>query len=168
MSAIKKNKRLEVAIKSKRATIPNIVIRQAKKSDLPAIVKISRGVREIENYPNQRMKVDDFAHFVSGEGGRMFVAVAGKEVVGYITVYESDNYFYLPYAVTKRNWRKRGIGSALLSHVEQLAKEADVEYILMSVYVYNSSVHKFLKARGYIPSKKLIQYSKIIKNKDKQ
>ena len=139
------------------------IIRPAKRSDLPAIVRMSQGVKEIENYPGQRMKIDDFVHFVAGDGANMLVASSGKEVVGYVTVYQSENYFYLPYAVTKKGWRRKGVGSALLGHVEALAKEAKVEYILMSVYVYNLSVHKFLRTRGYVPSKKLVQYSKIIK-----
>jgi len=153
-------------------SLAEIVIRPAKKADLPAVIKMSHGVSEIENYPGQRMKVEDFAHFVGGDGALMLVAESkgrrsrdSGEVVGYITVYQSENYFYLPYAVTKKNWQRRGVGSALLEQVEALAKEANVEYILMSVYVYNSSVHTFLKARGYIPSKRLIQYSKLIAGK---
>jgi ribosomal protein S18 acetylase RimI-like enzyme len=149
-----------------------IVIRPAKKADLPAVVKMSHGVSEIENYPGQRMKVEDLVHFVGGDGALMLVAESKSrrsrdagEVVGYITVYQSENYFYLPYAVTKKSWQRRGVGSALLERIEALAKEANVEYILMSVYVYNSSVHTFLKARGYIPSKRLIQYSKVIAGK---
>jgi len=143
------------------------VIRLARKSDLPAVVRMSHGVSEIENYPGQRMKVADFVHFVGGDGALMLVAVSKKEVIGYVTVYQSENYFYLPYAVTKRRWRKHGVGGALLERVEALAKEAEVEYILMSVYVYNSSVHTFLKERGYIPSKRLVQYSKLIAGKKK-
>ncbi|MGO9480534.1 MAG: N-acetyltransferase family protein [Candidatus Kryptoniota bacterium] len=144
------------------------VIRRAKKSDLPAIVKMSIGVKEIENYPDQKMKEDDFTHFVGGNGALMLVAEAENKVVGYLTVYQSENYFYLPYAVTKKEWRGKGVGSALLERVETLAKEGGVEYILMSVYLYNSSVHKFLKTRGYTPSKKLVQYSKLIRCKAKK
>ena len=146
-----------------------LVIRLARKSDLPAVVRMSHGVSEIENYPGQKMKVEDFLHFVAGDGALMLVAGLKnrkvrrrEEVIGYITVYQSENYFYLPYAVTSKRWQRHGVGGALLERVEALAKEANVEYILMSVYVYNSSVHSFLKARGYTPSKRLIQYSKVI------
>ncbi len=149
-------------------------IRKARAGDLPAVVKMSSGVNEIENYPGQRMKAEDFKHFVSGDGATMLVAVAPhgrngeKEVVGYVTIYRSENYFYLPYAVTRKGWRRRGIGDALLREVEKLAKDEKVEYILMSVYIYNSSVHSFLRARGYVPSKKLVQYSKIISGKGRK
>jgi ribosomal protein S18 acetylase RimI-like enzyme len=150
-------------------------IRPAKRSDLTAVVKMSRGVSEIENYPGQKMKAEDFVHFTKGDGALMLVAESKRggsrhavEVVGYITVYQSENYFYLPYAVTKKSWQRRGVGSALLERVEALAKEAKVEYILMSVYVYNSSVHTFLKTRGYTPSKRLVQYSKLISGKKKK
>ncbi len=157
--------RLKLKIQQSALKVPkrDFVIRPVKKSDLPAIVKMSHGIKEIENYPGQRMKADDFMHFVGGDGPMMLVAAAGKKVVGYITVYQSENYFYLPYAVTRKDWRGKGVGGALLERVEELAKEAKVEYILMSVYVYNLDVHKFLKVRGYTPSKKLVQYSKIIK-----
>ncbi|OYV84506.1 MAG: hypothetical protein B7Z63_06825 [Ignavibacteriae bacterium 37-53-5] len=95
-------------------------------------------------------------------------ALAKTEIAGYVTVYKSDNYFYLPYAVTKKEWRRHGVGGALLSEVERLAKEEKVEYILMSVYVYNSSVHNFLRVRGYVPSKRLVQYSKTITTKGRK
>ncbi|MCL5020814.1 MAG: hypothetical protein M1339_03945, partial [Bacteroidetes bacterium] len=96
------------------------LIRRAKLSDLPAIVKMSAGVKEIENYPGQKMKAEDFRHFIDGDGASMLVAVVpggvrpGDEVVGYVTIYESENYFYLPYAVTRKGWRRHGVGSALL------------------------------------------------------
>ncbi len=175
---MKKTRRKVGSINKKKAQKPQynpelklpapFAIRPARFRDLLSVVRMSNGVSEIENYPGQRMKVDDFAHFVKGYGGLMLVAESKKEVVGYITVYQSENYYYLPYAVTKKNWRRFGVGSALLERVEGLAKEAKVEYILMSVYVYNSSVHTFLKERGYVPSKRLIQYSKLIAGKRKK
>jgi ribosomal protein S18 acetylase RimI-like enzyme len=160
--------------KPRRHEQVQVVIRKAKRSDLAAIVKMSNGVREIENYPGQKMKAEDFAHFVSGYGALMLVAVGSRsaraktEVAGYVTVYKSENYFYLPYAVTKKEWRRHGVGGALLNEVERLAKEEKVEYILMSVYVYNSSVHNFLRVRGYVPSKRLVQYSKTITTKGRK
>ncbi len=150
------------------------IIRKAKPGDLPQVVKMSSGVREIENYPGQKMKAEDFMHFVRGYGAMMLVAVASppgrgkKEVVGYVTVYKSENYYYLPYAVTRKGWRRRGIGNALLGEIEKLAKEEKVEYILMSVYFFNSKVHSFLRARGYVPSKRLVQYSKIVTGKGRK
>lgn len=160
--------RRRISLPPSKKQSPEFIIRHAKVDDLPVVVKMSNGVKEIENYPGHRMKVDDFVHFVKGDGVLMLVAVAGDQVVGYVTVYESENYFYLPYAVTRKDWRRRGVASALLERVEALAKEAKVEYILMSVYVYNSSVHTFLKVRGYVPSKRLVQYSKVITGKGKR
>lgn len=160
--------------KSGRRIVEGVKVRKARPGDLPAIVRMSVGVNEIENYPGQKMKADDFRHFLGGGDAMMLVAVApgrsrGKdEVIGYVTLYRSENYYYLPYAVTKKGWRRHGVGSALLDEVEKLAKEEKVEYILMSVYVYNGSVHTFLKVRGYVPSKKLIQYSKVITSKGRK
>lgn len=163
-----------MSLKPIRIKIGNkgFLLRSAKESDLSAIVKMSKGVNEIENYPGQRMKAEDFVHFVGGDGALILVAEStdrknghSREVVGYITIYQSENYFYLPYAVTKKEWRKCGVGGALLERVEALAKEAKVEYILMSVFVYNTSVHSFLRERGYVASKKLVQYSKLIAGK---
>lgn len=149
-------------------------IRKARPGDIPAIVKMSAGVNEIENYPGQKMRAEDFRHFLGGGDAMMLVAVlpgktrAKEEVVGYITVYRSENYYYLPYAVTRKGWRRNGIGSALLDEVERLAKEENVDYILMSVYLYNNNVRTFLKARDYVASKRLIQYSKFITSKGRK
>lgn len=161
-------------MKSKSEKQTSFKIRRAKREDLSDILKMSGGVREIENYPGQRMRADDFIHFVGGRDAMMLVAVVpgtkrGKEeLVGFVTVYRSENYFYLPYAVTKKGWRKHGVGGALLAEVERLAKDEKVEYILMSVYAYNKTVRTFLRVRGYVPSRKLVQFSKIITMKDRR
>ncbi len=149
-------------------------IRKGRGSDLEEIVRMSAGVREIENYPGQKMTAADFRHFLNGRDAMMLVAVVQdgntrkEEVVGYVTVYRSENYFYLPYAVTKRGWRRPGVAGKLLGEIEKLAKDGRVEYILMSVYAYNRAVSTFLKARDYVPSKSLIQYSKLIKTKGRK
>lgn len=151
-----------------------ITIRKAATKDLPDVVAMSAGVQEIENYPGQEMKADDFRHFIRGRDTLMLVAIASdrkrkeSEVVGYVTAYRLENYFYLPYAVTKKGWRHRGVGGVLLAEVERLAKERKVEYILTTVYSNNSAVHRFLKVRGYVPSTRLVQYSKIVTNKGKR
>lgn len=159
---------------SQKARQVSVKIRRARPGDLRAVVRMSAGVSEIENYPGQRMREDDFRHFLGGREAMMLVAAVpgrsrGKEeIAGYITVYRSENYYYLPYAVTKERWRMRGVGGMLLGEVERLAKEEGVEYILMSVYAYNTAVSTFLEARGYVPSKKLIQYSKMLKTKGRK
>ena len=95
----------------------------------------------------------------------MLVAVVEDEVIGYVTAYRSRNYYFMPYAVVRKDWRHRGVGTTLLKKVETLAKKEKVEYILASVYDYNSSVHTLLKSRGYVSSEKLVQYSKMITGK---
>jgi ribosomal protein S18 acetylase RimI-like enzyme len=147
------------------AGIRGINIRRAREADLVHVVKMSAGVREIENYNGQRMDRHDFLQFVRSRTALMFVAENDGKVVGYITVYKAGNYFYLPYAVVDRRWRGRGVGSELLKYVERLAEKSGAAYILMSVYKDNSKVHSILNKHGYKASRELIQYSKVIEGK---
>lgn len=163
MTEIRRKGNISSSQIKKRESGSRIKIRKAREEDLDQVVRISAGVREIENYSGQRMDRNDFLQFVKSRTALMYVAENNGEVIGYITVYKAGNYFYLPYAVVHRHWRGQGVGSAMLKYVEELAQKAGAEYILMSVYKDNSKVRSILKLHGYQPSRELVQYSKIIR-----
>lgn len=140
----------------------NILIRKAKSSDIPRVVKISTGVRHLENYPKQKLGRAEFEIFLSGTFAFMFVAEIEKKVVGYITAFRSDDYFFLPFAAVYKKYRRHGIARKLLEKVEEIAKKEKCKYILYTAYTSNKAIEKFSKKMGYKKSRTLIQYYKIL------
>ncbi len=140
----------------------NIKIRKATEKDIKYIVELSRGLRQLENYPHQILGVSEFRNFLSGTFAFMLVAEVQKRVVGYITCFRANDYFFLPFAATDKKCRRRGVASLLLKKIEEIAKKENKKYILYTAYTSNKAIEKFSKTMGYNKSRTLIQYFKIL------
>lgn len=139
-----------------------IKIRKAAEKDIKYIVELSKGLRQLENYPHQKLGASEFKKFLGGNFAFMLVAEVQKMVVGYITGFRSNDYFFLPFAATDKKYRRCGIASLLIKKVEEMAKKEKIKYILYTAYTSNKAIEKFSKAMGYKKSKTLIQYFKIL------
>jgi ribosomal protein S18 acetylase RimI-like enzyme len=140
----------------------SIVIRKAVKKDLPRIVEISKNLRQLENYPHQKIGKTEFEKFLFGDFAFMLVAEADKRVVGYITGFRSDDYFFLPFSAVDKKFRRLGIASLLIKKVEEMAHKEKQKYILCTAYTSNKAIEKFSKKMGYKKSRALVQYYKIL------
>jgi ribosomal protein S18 acetylase RimI-like enzyme len=138
------------------------MIRKARASDIRRVVEISKGVRQLENYPNQKLGRAEFKIFLSGSFAFMLLAEIDKKVVGFITAFRSNDYFFLPYAAVDKKYRRHGIAKMLLEKVEEIAKKKKCKYILYTAYISNKAIEKFSKKMGYKKSRTLIQYYKLI------
>ncbi len=139
----------------------SIVIRKAMKKDIPRIVEISKNLRQLENYPGQKMGRSEFEKFLYGDFAFMLVAEVDKKVAGYITAFRSDDYFFLPFSAVDKKYCRHGIASLLLKKVEEMARKEKQKYILYTAYTSNKAIEKFSKKMGYKKSRTLIQYYKI-------
>jgi ribosomal protein S18 acetylase RimI-like enzyme len=142
--------------------IVKIKIRKARREDLNRLVSISKNLRQLENYPNQKLGKSEFEKFLYGDFAFMLVAEVNKQVAGYITGFRSDDYFFLPFSAVDKNFRRHGIAKKLLEKVEEMAKKEKQKYILYTAYTSNKAIQKFSKKMGYKKSRTLIQYYKII------
>ena len=79
----------------------SIAIRRARGVDRPAIRSV---YQESPNPHRRRVRIGDY-----------YVAAAGKDIVGCAAVRAVDGWGYLYGLAVKRTWRRRGIGSALIS-----------------------------------------------------
>ncbi len=89
--------------------------------------------------------------FRAGDESRIFVA-EDKTVVGFLSVevyHENEDYIYLgDFAVTKE-YRNKGIGSALLKTAESYAREIKTLKICLHVEKTNLSAMHFYENSGY-------------------
>lgn len=137
-------------------------IREAKYKDIDRVVEISKNLRQLENYPNQKLGKTEFYKFVKSKHAFMYVAEVENKVVGYITAFRSDDYLFLPFAAVDKKYRRKGIAKQLLEKVEQVARKEKRKYILFTAYESNKPIHKFARKLGYKSSRKLVQYYKLL------
>ena len=96
-------------------------------------------------------KTGDLDKFWTSDEDRIFVA-KDKTVVGFLSVevyHENEDYIYLnDFAVTKE-YRNRGIGSALLKAAESYAHEINTLALCLHVEKSNLSTMQFYENSGY-------------------
>lgn len=88
----------------------------------------------------------------------IFVADTGNKVVGYIhlvnyDVIYADNYKNCLGLAVDNDYKRMGIGSALLSHGENWAKENGAVGIRLCSGIERENAHKFYLANGYTENK---------------
>ena len=86
---------------------------------------------------------------------QIFVACDGDKVVGYIGCVsylafelENEGIKVIALAVSKE-YRRKGIGTALLKVAEQWAKENNIEVILLNSGLPREDAHAFYESQGY-------------------
>lgn len=139
-----------------------IKIRKAKFEDIKRVVEISKNLRQLENYPNQKLGRSEFEKFIDNRYAFMYIAETENKVVGYITAFRSDDYLFLPFAAVDKKYRRLGIAQRLLEKVESIAKKEKRKYILFTAYESNKPIHQFAKKMGYKSSRRLFQYYKLL------
>ena len=88
-------------------------------------------------------------------GGRLCVAVKADAVVGVVVWrgYEDTafgQFFYVDDLVTDEAERSLGVGAALLSHCERIARELGYASLVLDSGVQRGRAHKFYFQRGYV------------------
>jgi GNAT superfamily N-acetyltransferase len=88
-------------------------------------------------------------------GGRMCVATDGERVVGVAVYRISENTFagvnmYVDDLVTDERERSRGVGHALMTHLEQLARDAGCDNLRLDSGTHRQQAHKFYFREGMV------------------
>ena len=88
-------------------------------------------------------------------GGRMCLAAEGERVVGVAVYRISENTFaglnlYVDDLVTDERNRSRGVGHALLAHLEQVAGKAGCGSLRLDSGTHRQQAHKFYFREGMV------------------
>lgn len=140
-----------------------IEIRAASIKDAAAICKLNKSEMGYDFSLEDTEK--KLCQLLNNGSNRILVAVAYKEVVGYVHANDYD----LLYAPPMKNimgiavysvWQKQGIGSMLLDEIERWACETDAVAIRLVSGESRSKAHAFYEACGYIYGKKQLNFKK--------
>ena len=143
-----------------------VKIRQATTSDIPAMYELFRkdlGYAEcaLEIVENQFAGLDNSREAV-------FVAEAeddSSHIAGVIHV-EKYNVLYFPTMANilgiavSADFRRQGIGSALLKRAEEWARENGASSMRLNSGESRKQAHEFYRAQGYIDDKKQLRFIK--------
>jgi len=84
-----------------------------------------------------------------------FVATDNEQVVGFIGLlkyitYEVDGYVRILTMAVSRRYQSNGIGSELLIHAEQYARNNNIATIMLTSNEKRLQTHKFYEQNGYV------------------
>ncbi len=82
----------------------------------------------------------------------MFLALAGDEVIGYAGLQDYGEEAFHGLTVTRRDWRRRGVASALKRAEIAAAKEAGFERLLTESEERNEPMRKLNEKLGFVPA----------------
>ena len=143
-----------------------VKIRQATASDIPAMNELFR--RDL-GYEECRLEIVE-KQFAGLDNSReaVFVAEAGDDsghIAGVIHV-EKYNVLYFPTMANilglavAADFRRLGIGSALLKQAEEWARENGASSMRLNSGESRKQAHEFYRAQGYTDDKKQLRFIK--------
>ena len=141
----------------------NFTIREATLSDAPALRELNRTELGY-SYPPEAT-VQKLASLLNSGRDKIFVAVLGGSVVGYVHA-NSYDVIYAPHMknimgiAVSADCKRRGIGRALLEQVEAWAAQDDAVGIRLVSGSERLDAHAFYRSCGYTGNKEQINFKK--------
>ncbi len=141
-----------------------ILIREFETTDSIGIFKLNRDEMGY-GYPLEETRANLLKLSKSAQD-KIYVAVAGEEVVGYVHVNDYD-LIYAPHmknimgiAVSK-NWKRKGVGRALLERAEEWARSTGAVGMRLASGASRTDAHGFYHNRGYCGDKMQLNLKKM-------
>ncbi len=86
------------------------------------------------------------------------VAVAGAEIVGSVHLDASRHGFGEIGMAVARDWRGRGVGSALLAAAIELARERDLHKLSLGVFAHNAAAIALYRKFGFVEEGRRVKH----------
>ncbi|HEY3962334.1 MAG TPA: GNAT family N-acetyltransferase [Gaiellaceae bacterium] len=133
-------------------------IRTAEESDRRALAELFAAVVEENVGLGTEPPVDVEARATSYNLDGVFVAVAGGVPVGSIHVYGGRHGFVEVGMAVIREWRGRGIGSALMDAAEQWARANGHHKLSLSVFAHNEAAIALYRKHGFVEEGRRVKH----------
>jgi ribosomal protein S18 acetylase RimI-like enzyme len=125
-------------------------IRPARDEDRLPLAVVFAAVAEERDGIATEPPVDVEARAASWTLDGTLVAVAGAELVGSVHVDESRHGFGEIGMAVAREWRGRGVGSALLTAAIEWARERGLHKLSLSVFAHNAAAIALYRKFGFV------------------
>jgi ribosomal protein S18 acetylase RimI-like enzyme len=125
-------------------------IRPARDDDRLPLALVFAAVAEERDGIATEPPVDVEARAASWTLDGVLVAVAGAEIVGSVHVDRSRHGFGEINIMVAREWRGRGVGSALLATAIEWARERGLHKLSLSVFAHNAAAIALYRKLGFV------------------
>ena len=104
---------------------------------------------------NLQTDFDDFWSYsilkseCSNENSKVIVAKIDEEIVGFASIWKAVDDAHITNIVTHKNYRNKGIGSALLEELIKIAKEYKVQSLTLEVHEENIPAQNLYKKYNF-------------------
>jgi GNAT superfamily N-acetyltransferase len=138
----------------------DIQIVEASAADVPTILDLIRGLADYEKLSHQVIATEEKLRetlFGARQGADVLLAYVDRECTGFALFFPNYSTFlaqpgiYLEDLYVKPDWRGKGIGSALLARVAQIARERGCGRLEWEVLDWNEPSIGFYKSLGAEP-----------------
>jgi N-acetylglutamate synthase-like GNAT family acetyltransferase len=145
-------------------------IREAKGSDAAAIAEL---YRSLVSSPHVNVREDRLEAIASDPNNFIFVSQVDGVVCGtaFLTLcldamFGNQPYGVLENVVIDEVYRRKGIGSCLLAHAEEVCRIRDCSKIMLMSTSTRESAHRFFERQGFFSANKLgfIKYRSQFRN----
>ena len=137
---------------------PSFEIRRAREEDRIPLALLFAAVAEEHDGIATEPPVDVDARAASWGLEGTFVAVAGDEVVGSIHIGVSPHGFGEIGMCVAREWRGRGVGSALLAAAIEWARERGLHKLSLGVFAHNSGAIALYRKLGFVDEGRRVKH----------
>ena len=143
-------------------------IESATESDIPLILTFIKGLAEYEGLAHEVVATEEKLRdslFGPRASAEVVIAYNAKEPVGFAVFFHNYSTFlgrtglYLEDLFLLPEWRRRGLGRALLGHVARIAVTQDCGRLEWSVLDRNEPAIRFYRALGARPMDQWTTYS---------
>ena len=143
-------------------------IESATESDIPLILTFIKGLAEYEGLAHEVVATEENLRdslFGPRASAEVVIAYSAKEPVGFAVFFHNYSTFlgrtglYLEDLFVLPEWRRRGLGRALMGHVARIAVTRDCGRLEWSVLDRNEPAIRFYRALGARPMDQWTTYS---------
>ncbi len=141
-----------------------IEIREAISDDYQSLYELNRDEMGYD-YPLDKTK-EKLLRLLQSSSDKIFVAVDGGKVIGYIHVNDYDT-LYAPHfknvmgIAVSAEYKRKGVGRALISKAEEWARESGAEGIRLVSGSSRTGAHEFYRRCGYEGGKTQLNFKKL-------
>jgi len=133
-------------------------IRPAREDDRVALALLFAAVAEERDGIASEPPVDVEARAASWTLDGSLVAVVGTEIVGNIHVEPTRHGFGEIGMLVAREWRGRGVGSALLAAAIEWAREQGLHKLSLGVFAHNAGAIALYRKHGFVEEGRRVKH----------
>ena len=139
------------------------MIRKARKTDIPELVKLVKKEKTVEDYPGE-YSTDVFKQMLKDKDTMLFVIEEDKKPIAFqeFKIDKSQKRIYLETIIVSKKYRGRGLASTLIKKVENFAKSKKFKRISFVTRKWNKPMNFLARKQGFKQKDELIYWEKML------